>query len=100
MHSLSRLREYFRNLKVLSLVQYVKEGQNALLYLNHCYDTGHVPSAHSLRELEYTLIRVHKASNALQVRKSLTSKTDQILNSLYGFNRFFVSIAFDVVEAK
>lgn len=55
--------------QVLKLVQYVKEGHNALLYINRCHDTGHVPSAASLQSLEHTLIRVHKASNALQVRK-------------------------------
>jgi len=53
--------------QVLKLVQYVKEGHNALLYINRCHDTGHVPSAASLQSLEHTLIRVHKASNALQV---------------------------------
>ena len=52
---------------MLKLVQYVKEGHNALLYINRCHDTGHVPSAASLHSLEHTLIRVHKASNALQV---------------------------------
>lgn len=52
---------------MLKLVQYVKEGHNALLYINRCHDTGHVPSAASLQSLEHTLIRVHKASNALQV---------------------------------
>ncbi|CAM9393769.1 unnamed protein product [Ectocarpus sp. 6 AP-2014] len=31
--------------QVLKLVQYVKEGHNALLYINRCHDTGHVPSA-------------------------------------------------------
>lgn len=55
--------------QVLKLVQYVKEGHNALLYINRCHDTGHVPSAASLQSLEHTLIRVHKASNALQVSK-------------------------------
>lgn len=54
--------------QVQKLIQYVKEGHNALLYINRCHDTGHVPSAASLQSLEHTLIRVHKASNALQVR--------------------------------
>lgn len=54
--------------QVLKLVQYVKEGHNALLYINRCHDTGHVPSAASLQSLEHTLVRVHKASNALQVK--------------------------------
>ena len=56
-------------LQVMKLVQYVKEGHNALLYINRCHDTGHVPSAASLQSLEHTLIRVHMASNALQVRE-------------------------------
>ena len=53
--------------QVPKLEQYVKEGQNALLYINRCHDTDHVPSAASLHSLEHTLIRVHKASNVLQV---------------------------------
>lgn len=60
--------------QVLKLVQYVKEGHNALLYINRCHDTGHVPSAASLQSLEHTLIRVHKASNALQVRNGRTGR--------------------------
>ncbi|CAN0259554.1 unnamed protein product, partial [Discosporangium mesarthrocarpum] len=53
--------------QVKKLVQYVKEGHNALLYMNRCHDAGHVPSAASLLSLEHTLVRVHKASNALQI---------------------------------
>ena len=53
--------------QVLKLEQYVKEGQNALMYINRCHDTDHVPSAASLHSLEHTLIRVHRASNTLQV---------------------------------
>lgn len=54
--------------QVLKLVQHVKEGQNCLLYMNRCHDTGQGVSAKSLRLLEICLIRVHKASRALQVR--------------------------------
>lgn len=49
----------------------MKEGHNALLYINRCHDTGHVPSVASLQSLEHTLVRVHKASNALQVGEEL-----------------------------
>lgn len=72
--------------KVQKLIQYVKEGHNALLYINRCHDTGHVPSAASLQSLEHTLIRVHKASNALQVgvsgvpRRSLCSPSSARLD--------------------
>lgn len=50
---------------VLKLVQYAKEGHNALLALNLHQDTGRVPSAVNLQSLEHTLVRVHKASHAL-----------------------------------
>lgn len=79
--------------QVLKLVQYVKEGHNALLYINRCHDTGHVPSAASLQSLEHTLIRVHKASNALQVREGArrreSSEGEGACLSLVGVFGFF-----------
>ena len=53
--------------KVQKLHQYVQEGHNAVLYMNKCHDTDHVPSAASLKSLEDTVIRVQKAGKALQV---------------------------------
>ena len=65
-------------------MRYVKEGHNALLYMNRCHNKGHVPSARSLHSLEHTLIRVHKAyraSSALQVRRRERARERTLLYS-------------------
>ncbi|CAM9450194.1 unnamed protein product, partial [Phaeothamnion confervicola] len=51
--------------QVKKLYQYVKEGHNAIQYMERCMN-GHVPSAPSLLSLEHTLQKVDKASHALQ----------------------------------
>jgi len=78
------------------LVKYVNEGQKALLYFNRCHDTGHVPSVPSLQSLELTVVEVHKASKALQVRESfhprlIKSCTVFIVSSVFSLCNFWGS---------
>lgn len=65
--------------KVLKLEDYVKEGRKALVYMDRCHQSKHVPSAPSLQSLEDTLIRVYEASNIFQVRESFTSESKKRL---------------------
>ncbi|KAG5185873.1 hypothetical protein JKP88DRAFT_268183 [Tribonema minus] len=52
--------------RVRKLVQYIREGQNALMYMERCHLQHHIPSGPSLESLHLTLQKVHKASLALR----------------------------------
>lgn len=67
-HSVPPFEPLLKILKALKLEGNMKEGYNALVYMDRCHQSKHTPSAASLHSLEDTLIRVYEASNDLQVR--------------------------------